>query len=177
MAGANGPAASRILRTASYLVPGVDSRYDLHMASGSVDRAAWAKVVRRLMDKHASGRKATFGKLVGVDPRTVTDWLGEVYSVRDAMVRQVAEKTGESAIDLLIEVGVIRARDLPSSPIPAEDAWIVELVAKYGFSPDKQKQLTALLLEQARREREESKRRIEEQLTVLGGTADDEERG
>lgn len=126
------------------------------------------------MDKHASGRKATFGKLVGVDPRTVTDWLAGVYAVREAMVRQVADKTGESAIDLLVEVGVFSARDLTPAGIPAEDAWIVELVNSYAFSPAKKKQLTAVLLEQERREREERLRRLREQIEVLGGKPTDD---
>src|SRR5262245_15995503 len=88
---------TRVIRPSGSLHPGSDSRYDLAVATGSVDRTRWAAVVRRLMAEHGSGRKATFAKLVGVDPRTVTDWLAGAYSVRESMVRQVADKTGESA--------------------------------------------------------------------------------
>lgn len=158
----------RVIRASGALLPGVHSRYHCAVASGVVDRGAWAKVVQRLMDKHAHGRKATFAKLVGVDPRTVTDWLGEVYTVRDAMVRQVADRTGESALELLIEVGVLApVARVEDTLVSAEDVWIVERIQASTLSPEKKKVLIAIELERAAREREERQRQIDEQIKLL----------
>lgn len=154
---------------------GVNSGYDPLVATGSVDKAKWAAVVRRLMDKHANGRKATFGKLVGVDPRTVSFWLDEEYTVREAMVRQVADKTGESALDLLVEVGVFSAKDIPVAGVAIEDKWIVELIqSSPKLSQAKKNALIAAELERARREREEKHRQLNEQIDIISGPSDED---
>lgn len=146
------------------------------MATGAVDRAKWAAVVRRLMDKHANGKKATFGKLVGVDPRTVTDWLAGVYAVREAMVRQVADRIGESALDLLIEVGVFSTRDIPAAGVAAEDQWIVEVIqGSTKLSQAQKNALIAVELAKAQREREEKRRHLDEQIDIFAAPSDEDE--
>lgn len=166
----------RVISTSGSLSPEVEFRYAPLVATGAVDRAKWSAVVRRLMDKHANGKKATFGKLVGVDPRTVTDWLAGVYAVREAMVRQVADRTGESALDLLIEVGVFSARDIPAAGVAAEDQWIVEVIQKSTkLSQAKKNALIAVELAKAERERDEKRRHLDEQIDILAGPRDDDE--
>jgi len=145
----------------------VDSRYDRLVASGVVDRRRWAEVVRQLIGVHANGKKATFAKLVGVDPRTVTDWLGGVYTVRDAMVRQVADRTGESALGLLVEVGVLLPAEGAGATLAPEDAWIVDRIEASSLTRDQKKMLIAVELERAQREREERERQIDEQIKLL----------
>lgn len=141
-----------------------------------MDKTKWAAAVRRLMDKHASGKKATFGKLVGVDPRTVSFWLDEEYTVREAMVRQVADKTGESALDLLIEVGVFSTRDIPAVGVAAEDQWIVEVIQRSPkLSQAKKNALIAVELAKAKREREEKRRQLDEQIDIIAGPSDGDE--
>jgi hypothetical protein len=164
----------RVIRTSGRVLSGVDSRYDPLVATGAVDKSRWAAAVRRLMGKHAGGKKATFGKLVGVDPRTVSFWLDEEYTVREEMVRQVADRTGESAIELLIEVGVFAPRDIPAAGVAAEDAWIVEVIQSSTRIGQAQKNaLIAVELERARREREEKRRRLGEQIDIVAGTTED----
>lgn len=165
----------RVIRATCTITPGVDSRYDLTVATGTVDRAKWAAVVQRLMDKHAKGRKATLAKLVGVDPRTVTDWLTGTYAVREAMVRQVADRTGEAALDLLVEVGVFSANDIPAAGVAAEDQWIVEVIqASTKLDQATKAKLIAIELAKARREREEKRRHLDEQIDILAGPSDDD---
>lgn len=166
----------RVIRTSGSLLPGVDSRYDPIVATGSVDKAKWAAAVRRLMDKHANGKKATFGKLVGVDPRTVSFWLDEEYTVREAMVRQVADRTGESALDLLVEVGVFAARDIPAAGVAAEDQWIVELIqSSTKLDQATKNRMIAVELAKAKREREEKRRHLDEQIDIFAGPSDEDE--
>lgn len=160
---------TRVVRARTPVFSGPEARYDLIVTDGQVDRAEWAKVVQELLDTHTKGKKEPFARLIGVNARTVHSWLDQTMSVSEQSVRRVAAACGLSAIDLLVRVGVYARDEIPAPAIPVEDAWIVELVNGYDFSPAKKKQLTAVLLEQARREREEAKRRIEEQLTVLGG--------
>lgn len=146
------------------------------MATGAVDKRKWADAVRRLMDKHAGGKKATFAKLVGVDPRTVSFWLDEEYTVRDAMVRQVADRTGESALALLIEVGALAANTVPALGIDPEDAWIVAVIqSSPRLDQAAKNRLVAVELARANREREERRRRISEQIDILAGPSDDDE--
>jgi hypothetical protein len=146
------------------------------VATGAVDKTRWAAVVQRLMDKHASGRKATFAKLVGVDPRTVSFWIDKEYTVREAMVRQVADRTGESAIELLVEVGVFAAKDVPAAGVAAEDLWIVEVIqASKKLDQATKNRLIAVELERARREREEKRRQLDEQIDILAGPSDEDE--
>lgn len=164
----------RTFRTSGSLFPGVDSRYDPIVATGAVDKAKWAAAVRRLMDKHANGKKATFGKLVGVDPRTVSFWLDKEYTVREAMVRQVADRTGESALDLLVEVGVFAARDIPAAGVAAEDQWIVDVIqASPKLDQATKTKLIAVELAKARREREEKRRHLDEQIDIFAGSDSD----
>lgn len=165
----------RVVRTSGTVSLGVNSGYDPLVATGSVDKAKWAAAVRRLMDKHAGGKKATFGKLVGVDPRTVTFWLDEEYTVREAMVRQVADRTGESALDLLVEVGVFSAKDIPAAGVAAEDQWIVEVIQKSArLGQAKKNALIAVELAKAQRERDEKRRHLDEQIDILAGPSDED---
>jgi hypothetical protein len=87
--------------------------YDSLVATGVVDREAWADVVRELLAEHTKGKKATFARLVGFDPTTIGNWLRGDVAVSEASVRQVAERCGRNPMDLLIRVGFYRADQLP----------------------------------------------------------------
>lgn len=80
----------------------------------SVDRAAWADVVARLIASETSGNKSRFAALVGVTYKTVLRWLSQEGDVSVESVVQVADAVGLSPIDLLIQVSYYRPRDLPS---------------------------------------------------------------
>ncbi len=156
-------------------------QYDHLVAGGVVDRAEWARVVQDLLAVEAQpaleggkarvhGAKTRFATRVGIKtPRTVDTWLDKQVDVKESSVRAVAAAYGINPIELLIRVGFFTADEVPAPAIPAEDAWIVELVAGYDFSAAKKRQLTAVLLEQERRERGERLRRLREQIEVLGG--------
>jgi transcriptional regulator with XRE-family HTH domain len=92
--------------------------YDLLVADGDVNRDEWAAIVRELLDKHTKGKKATFARLVGVDPKTIEHWLSGAVRVSETSVQQVARAVELSPIDLLIRVGVYSVRQMP--PVPTE---------------------------------------------------------
>ena len=167
---------ARVVRRSDDVSRRLKSEYAPTVTTGSVDKTRWVAVVQRLMDKHAKGKKATFAKLVGVDPRTVTDWLAGTYAVREAMVRQVADRTGEVALDLLVEVGVFSANDIPAAGVAAEDQWIVEVIqASTKLDQATKTKLIAVELAKARREREEKRRHLDEQIDIFAGSSDDDE--
>lgn len=106
----------RVVRRGWTLRREVNFRYDLAM-SGEVDRAAWARVVQRLLDDQCKGNKSAFARKVIVDgrainPRTVYAWLAQDMTVRDSTVRAVAAGFGLNPIHLLAEVGVYPTEEL-----------------------------------------------------------------
>lgn len=98
---------------------GRDFPYDSLVATGVVDRSAWAEVVRELLPI-TKGKKATLARLLGVDPKTIDLWLDCKVSVSEASVRQVADKTERNAMELLIRVGYYSLREMPFQPVPDE---------------------------------------------------------
>ncbi|MEV0805764.1 hypothetical protein [Micromonospora sp. NPDC050200] len=87
---------------------------------GEVDVNEWAKVVRELLDSETRGKKAPFARAVGVDVRTVSNWLDRAVAVREANVRRVAETFELNPVELLVRVGVLQPADLPYRPTDEE---------------------------------------------------------
>lgn len=88
-------------------------RYDQLVATGEVDRGEWANIVRSLLDEFTRGKKATFARKLGMDPKTIDHWLQGNVRVSEDSIRNVAEKTGRNAMDWLLQVGYYQVEDLP----------------------------------------------------------------
>lgn len=90
------------------------------MATGVVDREKWAGIIRALWREVTpdgkNPKKAPFARLLGVDPTTVDNWLDRAVDVKEASVRQVADRTGRNAMEWLIEVGYYSVAQMPRFP-------------------------------------------------------------
>lgn len=93
---------------------GTKVAYDALVATGEVNRAEWAAIVRALVAEHTRGKKATFARKVGVDPKTIDNWLKCEVRVSEESIRQVAAAIpGASALEWLIMVGYYEVGELP----------------------------------------------------------------
>lgn len=110
-------AAEAEIRVSTPGNPVIHFRYDRLVATGEVNRQAWAQIVRDLWTEFTAPgknpKKAPFARLLGVDPTTVDNWLDCAFDVKEASVRQVAERTGHNAMEWLIQVGYYSADELP----------------------------------------------------------------
>jgi hypothetical protein len=99
-------------------------QYDQLVASGVVDRDAWARVVREILDQEAApavpggkprthGAKTRFATKVGIAVRTVDSWLRTEVDVKEASVKAVADAYELNAINLLIRVGFYTREEIP----------------------------------------------------------------
>lgn len=104
--------------------PVIGFPYDRLVATGEVDRAEWAKIVQGLLDEFTRGKKATFGRLVGADPKTIDHWLQGKVRVSEESIRNVADKTGRNAMEWLIQVGYYTVDDMP--PLPTHEEMDAE---------------------------------------------------
>lgn len=102
------------------------SRYDHLVATGEFDRAAWADIIRELLEAEAQtagkkhGSKTRFAARVGVSVRTVDTWLRKDVDVKESNVRAVAEAYDRDLMELLIRVGFYAVDDLPYQPTNEE---------------------------------------------------------
>lgn len=135
-----------------------------------VDRIEWAKFVNELLDEIPRRNKAELSRRIGYRERTIDRWLQCLVAVDEASIRQVADRTGRNALELLIRIGLYRREELPAPAIPPEDQWIVDTIEKsaVNIDPAVKARLIAVELERARREREERKRQIAEQIELMG---------
>lgn len=96
------------------------------MATGEVNRAAWAEVTRELLDAEAEARnkkhgsKTRFASKVGVSVRTVDTWLRQEVDVKESSVRAVAEAYELDLMELLIRVGFYAVEQMPYQPTDEE---------------------------------------------------------
>lgn len=94
--------------------------YDRLVATGEVNREEWANIVRALwLDFTPDGKnpkKAPFARLLGVDITTLDNWLNCSVNVKEASVRQVADRTENNAMEWLIQVGYYTLDELPDRP-------------------------------------------------------------
>jgi hypothetical protein len=160
--------------------------YDQLVDSGMVDRGAWARVVRELLDQEAApateggkprihGAKTRFAAKVGVAVRTVDSWLRSEVDVKEASVKAVAEAFGLNAINLLIRVGFYTREQMPAGlsneQIDEEQRVVLEL-SDIG---DLQKAMILQALEEMRQvderildeQRTRDRRRRQERVTEL----------
>lgn len=158
-----------VIRRLPTVQPDTRVRYGVCM-SGVVDRAEWAKFVDELLDEDPKRKKAPLSRRLGISERTLDRWLGKLNDVSEASVRQVAERTGRNAMDLLIRVGVYRREEMPPPEVPTEDAWGVAIIESSTRLDAKTKaKLVATFLDQEKRDREEKERRLQEQIELIGG--------
>lgn len=116
--------------TVTPIHPGARARYAVPVADGQVDRAAWARIVEELIAAQTRGKIAPFARKVGVDPRTVSRWLAAEVNVSEESIREVARKTDQSPIQLLVEVGYYsHAETTPASQADERDEE-VELILR-----------------------------------------------
>jgi hypothetical protein len=105
--------------------------------SREVDREAWADVIAELMTSEARGKKEPLARLLGVNARTITHWLAKTTRVSEASIRQVAEKTGRSSIELLVRVGYYSPDEVAivdrGTPDPDDEA--MRLIVETDFPP------------------------------------------
>lgn len=168
------PLAPRLISRKPDVRPDTCVRYDAPVA-GAVDRAEWARFIEELLDETPRRNKAALARKIDFRERTIDRWLRAEVDVAEPSVRQVAEKTGRKAMDLLIRVGIYSRDEMPEPAIPPEDAWIVEVIqSSTKISQTKKNALIAVELERARREREEKRRRLGEQIDIVSGTTEDD---
>lgn len=146
-------------------------RYDLAM-SGAINQAEWRAFLRELLAEMPGSplrRKEPLARKLGISVRQLTRWLDPEYdgTVTEASVRQVAERSGRNVAQLFTRLGYL---EQPELPYPPEDAWIVEVImASKKLSADAKSKMIAVQLAQAKRDREERRRRINEAIEMVEG--------
>jgi hypothetical protein len=91
------------------------------VTSRHVDRDTWAAVVEEIIAERYRGHrgaKAAFARAAGVEPRTVSRWLGREVDVREESVRQVADAHGINPLAILVRVGYYRPDEVTIAPTP-----------------------------------------------------------
>jgi hypothetical protein len=137
------------------------------VADRPIDRQAWAELIAALIKSETRGKKATFARLVGVDPKTIGHWLGGTVEVSEQSVRRVATALGRPPMDLLVAVGYYSEDEVgrPSAQPPIDVDEVIQLVATDDrLSARAKKQIIDLVL--ARRDREREAERDEVQRLI-----------
>lgn len=149
-------------------------RYDRLVATGEVDRAEWAKIVQDLLDEFTRGKKATFARRVGVDPKTIDHWLNGQVRVSEESIRNVAKATDRNAMELLIQVGYYQADDLPRPTHEQMDAERRRVLDDPDLSVDQKAEILQALDEMEAADealiqqlREKDRQRRAERVTAL----------
>lgn len=116
----------RVVRPGWQLRKETRSRYDHLVATGEVNREAWAEVVQELLAAEAEaqnrkhGSKTRFAAKASVSVRTVDTWLRRDVDVKESSVRAVAEAYGRDLMELLIRVGFYAIEQMPHRPTDEE---------------------------------------------------------
>ena len=150
------PELGLALRRAGALGSGVHARYPVGVAERKINRDAWARLVDSLVNTETRGKKATFARLVGVDPRTVSRWLNSEVDVSEESVREVARNLNRPPMELLVKVGYYSQADIPTiTPRESSDPAIEEILAAPVTERQKAKMIERLqVMREAHRERE-----------------------
>lgn len=107
------------------MVPGAHAPYPLVVASSerSINRAAWADVIRELMTAHTRGKKEPFARRLGINSRSVSRWLDQEVDVSEESVRLVARTFDVPAVSLLVRVGYYQQADLHQPHQPSAEEF------------------------------------------------------
>jgi hypothetical protein len=118
-------------------------------ADGSINRDAWADLIRHLRQERAKGKTAPFARLISVDPRTVDRWLRCEVNVREDSVRALARALELNPVDLLVQVGYYEPAELspPTYPDPRKDKVIQMILADPRLTEDQREELVELQIQ------------------------------
>lgn len=138
---------------------GTHARYPLCVGERKINRDAWAHLIDSLIASETRGKKATFARLVGVDPRTVSRWLASEVDVSEESVREVARQLNRKPMELLVKVGYYQADELGAGsppPAPGEPDPVLKMILGADVSDElRQRMLERLAaVRAAQRERE-----------------------
>lgn len=133
-----------------------------------VDRDAWARTVRHLMDTETKGNASELARRVGVTTKTLYRWLGAEVAVSEESVRKVTRSlnyTPAQTIQLLLALGYYRADEFPPAAPEPEDSGDPEeqIIRDAGLSPS----ATRNLIKRLRQMRERDAQRRAEDLANL----------
>lgn len=146
------------------------------LVAGAVDRAEWAKFINELLDETPKRNKAALSRRIDFRERTIDRWLRGENDVDEASVRQVAGRTGRKPMELLIRVGIYSHDEMPEPAIPLEDQWIVDVIqSSPKLDQTTKNRLIAVELAKAKRERDEKRRHLDEQIDIFAGNSDEGE--
>lgn len=145
---------------------GSRSLYHQAVADRPIDREAWAALIAALITSETKGKKATFARLVGVDPKTIGHWLAGNVEVSEQSVRRVAAALDRPPMDLLVAVGYYRPDELTQPPPEVADEPDPEIAAILAapVGPVQQKRMLELLFQMRERDR---RRRMEDIAFLL----------
>lgn len=139
--------------------------------SSGVDREAWAAEVRLLIGAEAGGNLSAFARLIGIDRRSVTRWLGKTVDVSEATVRQVARSLNLPVGDLLTKVGLLDQGDLTSQPpVKSMDSEAVKAIDASDAQPDVKRKLFAHLRDAREQHERQRFTEIQRMLGFLVGS-------
>lgn len=130
--------------------PVIDFPYDRLVATGEVNRDEWAKIVRELLAEYTRGKKATFARMLGMDPKTIDNWLTGRVRVSEESIRDVAALTDRNAMDLLIRVGYYELGEMPHQPTPEQIDEEQRTVVEADGLTDEQKAAILMALDEMR---------------------------
>lgn len=150
---------------------GSRSLYHQAVADRPIDREAWAGLIAALITGETKGKKATFARLVGVDPKTIGHWLAGTVEVSEQSVRRVATALGRPPMDLLVAVGYYRPEEVAAPLAETDDGQDpeVEAILAAPVSDVRKKQMLELLFQMRKRDRD---RRMEDIAFLLGREPD-----
>lgn len=122
--------------------------YPLDVAERKIDRTAWARIVRKILDEEYAGNKTAFGAAIDSDRRTINRWLDEDVDVSEDMVRKVARRHNLSPMDMLIEVGYYGTQEVRTEPTgpakaPKVRDEILAIIKDAPITPSQQREMRA----------------------------------
>jgi hypothetical protein len=138
------------------------------VADRPIDREAWATLIAELIAGETRGKKATFARLVGVDPKTIGHWLAGTVEVSEQSVRRVATALDRPAMDLLVAVGYYRADEVTTPATKAgtdeEPDPEIDAIVAAPVSDRQKKRMLEILFQMRERDRQ---RRMEDIAFLL----------
>lgn len=136
---------------------GSRSLYHQGVAERRIDRDAWARLLADLINVESRGKKATFARLVGVDPKSINLWLNQGVDVSEDSVRRIARALGRAPRDMLIQVGYYSSAELgqpPDQPDPVEPDPVIAAIRQSPLPNRKKQALIQRIYAQREQQRE-----------------------
>lgn len=136
--------------------------------AAQVDRDAWAREVAALIAQEAGGNKSLFGRITGVNPKTIDRWLTQSTNVSADSVRSVCRALRLPVTPMLVKVGYLEAEpsQQASAARLAEDAAAIRTIEAADVPPSLKRELLEHLYAQRAEHEKQRLAEIERMLAL-----------